>query len=58
VNEKVTKALILQGIDTRHSSICFGTLKCHNQGVSHDPAKVGAQCRRNQKWMEAVYCSR
>jgi hypothetical protein len=58
VNEKPTNAVILQCIDTRHSPIYFGTLKCHHQGVNHDPAEIGAQCCRNQRWMEVVYCSR
>jgi hypothetical protein len=60
LNEKKTKnALILQYIDTRHSSPSFGTLKCHNQGLNHDPAeKIGVQCCRNQRWMEAAYRSR
>jgi hypothetical protein len=55
VNKKPTDALMLQCIATRHSPTCFGTLKCHHQGVNHDPAKIGAQCRRNQRWMGAVY---
>jgi hypothetical protein len=49
VNKKPTNALILQYIDTIHSPTCFGTLKCHHQGVNHDPAEIGAQCRRNLK---------
>jgi hypothetical protein len=48
VNEKTTNAVILRCIDTRHSPTCFGTLKCHHQGVNHDPAEIGAQCCRNQ----------
>jgi hypothetical protein len=58
VIEKPTYALILQCNDTRHSRTCFGTLKCHHQGVNYDPAEIGAQCCRNQRLMEAVYCSR
>jgi hypothetical protein len=50
-----TNAVILQCIDTRHSPTGFGTLKCHHQGVNHDPSEIGAQCCRNQTWMEAVY---
>jgi hypothetical protein len=30
---------------TQYSPSCFGTLKCHHQGVKHDPAEIGAQCR-------------
>jgi hypothetical protein len=55
VNNKLTNTLIPQYIDTRHSPTCFGTLKCHHQGINHDPAEIGAQCRRNQRWMGAVY---
>jgi hypothetical protein len=44
-----TNASIPQYIDTRHSPTCFGTLKCHHQGVNHDPAEIGAQRRRNQR---------
>jgi hypothetical protein len=43
-NEKPTNALIFQYIDTRHSPTCFGTLKCHHQGINHDPAEIGAKC--------------
>jgi hypothetical protein len=43
VNEKSINAFILQCIDTRYSSTCFSTLKCHLQGVNHDPAETGAQ---------------
>jgi hypothetical protein len=53
--EKPTNALILQYIDTRHSPTCFGTLKCHDQGANHDPAEIGTQCHRNQRWTGAVY---
>jgi hypothetical protein len=56
--ENPTNAVILQCTDTRHSPTCFGTLKCHHQGVIHDPAEIGAQCCINPRWMEAVYCSR
>jgi hypothetical protein len=44
VSEKPTNALIIQYIGTQYSRICFGTLKCHHQGVKHDPAEMGAQC--------------
>jgi hypothetical protein len=40
-NENPTNAVILQFIDTRHSPTCFGTLKCHNQGIKRDPAEIG-----------------
>jgi hypothetical protein len=53
VNEKTTNALIIQFIGIQHSPTYFGTLKCHNQGVKHDPAEVGVQFRG--KRMEAVY---
>jgi hypothetical protein len=55
--KKPTNAAILQGIDTRNSATCFGTLKCHNQVVNHDRGERGAQCCRNQIWMKAVYCN-
>jgi hypothetical protein len=42
VNEKVTNALIIQCIGTQYSPTCFGTLKCHHQGVKHDPVETGA----------------
>jgi hypothetical protein len=59
VNEKTTHAVILQCSDTRRSPTCFCTLKCtHHQGINHDPAEIGAQCYRNQRWVDAVYCSR
>jgi hypothetical protein len=58
VNDKPANALILQFIDTRHSPRCFGTLKCHHQGVKHDPAETGAKCRGKQRRMEAVCCNR
>jgi hypothetical protein len=45
VNEKPTNALIIQCIGTAYSPTCFGTLKCHHQGVKHDLAEIGAQCR-------------
>jgi hypothetical protein len=45
VNRKRTNAVILQCIDILRSRTCFGTLKCHHQGVNHDPAEIGAQCR-------------
>jgi hypothetical protein len=53
-----TNAVILQRIDTRYSPTCFGTLKCHHQGVNQDPAEIGAQCCRNQRRMEGVHCGR
>jgi hypothetical protein len=48
VNEKPRNALIIQCIGTQHSPTCFGTLKCHHQGVKHDPAEIGAQFRGKQ----------
>jgi hypothetical protein len=45
VNNKPTNALIIQCIGTQYSPTCFGTLKCHHQGVKHDPAEIGAHCR-------------
>jgi hypothetical protein len=45
VNEKPTNALLIQCIGTQYSTTCFGTLKYHHQGVKHDPAEIGAQCR-------------
>jgi hypothetical protein len=56
VNEKPTNAVIIQCIGTQHSRKSFGTLKCHHQGVKHDPAEIGAKFRGKQRWMEAVYC--
>jgi hypothetical protein len=38
-------------MDIRHSPTRFGTLKCHHQGVNHDPAEIVAQCCRNLKDM-------
>jgi hypothetical protein len=58
MNKKPTKALIIQCIDTQYSATCFSTLKCHHQGVKHDPAEIDAQCCGKQRWMEAVYCNR
>jgi hypothetical protein len=58
VNEKPTDALTIQCIGTRYSLTCFGTLKCHHQGVKHDPAEIGAQCRGKQRGMGAVHCNR
>jgi hypothetical protein len=55
--KKPTNAFIIKCIDTQHSPSCFGTLKCHHQGVKHDSAEIGAQCREKQRWMEAVYCN-
>jgi hypothetical protein len=38
VNDKPTNALIIQSIGTQYSPTCFGTLKCHHEGVKYDPA--------------------
>jgi hypothetical protein len=57
VNKKQTNALIIQCTDTQHTPTCFGTLKYHHQEIKHDPAEIGAQCRKKQRWMEAVYCN-
>jgi hypothetical protein len=40
VNEKPTNALIIHCIGTQYSPTCFGTLKCHHQGVKYDPAEM------------------
>jgi hypothetical protein len=45
--KKPTSAVIIQCTDTRNSPTCFGTLKCHHQGVNYDPAEIGAQYCRN-----------
>jgi hypothetical protein len=58
VNKKPTNALIIQCIGTQYSSTCFGTSKCHNQGVKHNPAEIGAHCRAEPRRMGAVYCNR
>jgi hypothetical protein len=58
VNEKPTNALIIQCIGTQYSATCFGTLKCHRQGVKHGPDEIGAQCRRKQGRTGAAYCDR
>jgi hypothetical protein len=58
INEKPTNALIIQCIGIQYSPTCFGTLKCHHQGVKHDPAEIGAQCHGKQRRMEAIYCNR
>jgi hypothetical protein len=58
LDEKPTSALIIQCIAPQYSPTCFGTLKCHHQGIKHDPAEIGAQCRGEQKRMGAVYCNR
>jgi hypothetical protein len=58
VNQKPTNALIIQCISSQYSPTCFGTLKFHNQGVKHDPAEIGAQCRGKHSRMGAVYCDR
>jgi hypothetical protein len=42
--KKPSNAIILQCVDTRNSPTCFGTSKCHHQGVNHDPAEISAQC--------------
>jgi hypothetical protein len=47
--KKPTNSVIVPCSDAPHSPICFGTLKCHNQGDSNDPAEIGAQCCRNLK---------
>jgi hypothetical protein len=57
VNEKPTNSLIIQCIGAQYSPTCFVTLKYH-QGVKHEPAEIGAQCRGNQRRMEAVYCNK
>jgi hypothetical protein len=50
INKKTTtNAVILLCIATQHSPTRFSTLKCHHQGVNHDPAEIGAQCCRNLK---------
>jgi hypothetical protein len=36
----------------------FQHFKMPSSGINHDPAEIGAHCRRNQRWMEAAYCSR
>jgi hypothetical protein len=53
-----TNALIVQCIGTQHSHTFFGTLKCHHQGVKHDPAEISAQCRGKQGRVGTVYCNR
>jgi hypothetical protein len=58
MNEKPTNALTINCIGTQYSPTCFGILKCHHQGVKHDPAEIGAQCRGKQRKMGAVYCNR
>jgi hypothetical protein len=54
VNEKPTNALIIQCISSHYSPKCFGTLRCHHQGVKHGPAEIGVQCHEKQRMMEAV----
>jgi hypothetical protein len=55
VKGKPTNALTIQCAGTQHSATCFGTLKCHIQGVNHDPAEIGVQCRRNIKdWLKCI----
>jgi hypothetical protein len=58
VNKTPTNALIIQLIGIQYSPTCFGTLKCHHQGVQLDPAEIGAKCRGKQRRMGAVYCNR
>jgi hypothetical protein len=58
VTEKPTNALIIQFIGTQYPPTCFRTLKCHHQGVKHDPAEIRAQCCVKQRRMGAVYCNR
>jgi hypothetical protein len=58
VNEKLTNALIIQYIGTQYSPTCFSNLKCHHQGVKHDPAEIGAQSRGKERRMGAAYCDR
>jgi hypothetical protein len=58
VNEIPTNTLIIRCIGTQHSPTCFGTLKCHHQGVKRDHAEIGAQCRGKQRKMGALYCNR
>jgi hypothetical protein len=41
MNEKPTNALIIECICTQYFPTCFVTLKCHHQGVKHDPAEIG-----------------
>jgi hypothetical protein len=57
VNQNTTNVLIIQCIGTQYSPTCFGTLKCHHQGVKHDSADLRAQCRGKQRRMGAVYCN-
>jgi hypothetical protein len=58
VNIKTTNALTIQCIGSQYSPTCFGTLKCHLQGVKHNPAEIVAQCRSKQKRMLAAYFNR
>jgi hypothetical protein len=51
-----TGALIIQCIGTQYSPTCSGTLKCNHQGVKHDPAEIGAQCRGKLKNWSALEC--
>jgi hypothetical protein len=44
VSKNLINALIIQCIGNQYSPTCFDTLKCHHQGVNHDPAEIGAQC--------------
>jgi hypothetical protein len=55
VNEKPTNVLIIQCIGTQYSPTRFGTLKCHHQGVKHDPPEIGCQCSGKQRRIEAVF---
>jgi hypothetical protein len=58
VNKKPTNALTTQFIGIQCSTTCFGILKCHHQGVKHDPVEIGAHFREKQRRMGAVYCNR
>jgi hypothetical protein len=54
VNEIPRNALIIQCIVTQFPPTCFGTLKCHHQGIKHDPAEIGVQCRGKERRIGAV----
>jgi hypothetical protein len=56
--KKPSNAQIFESIGTRRSPTFFDTIKYHHQGVDHDVAEIGAQCCRNRRWLEALYCSR
>jgi hypothetical protein len=55
VDENPTNALIIQCIGTQYSPTCFGTSKRHHQGIKHDTAETGAQCRGKLKNMLKYY---